>query len=55
MLVLGLGSREMSSGSDVTDDGDGTIIGEEPDVSDSLLFTGDSKGGIFGVDSVLSE
>jgi hypothetical protein len=31
------------------------MTGEEFEVSDSLLFAGGGKGGILGVDSVLSE
>lgn len=31
------------------------MTGEEPEVSDSLSFAGGGSGGIFGVESVLSE
>jgi hypothetical protein len=44
----------MCSGSEVTD-GVGRTIGEELEVSESFLSAGGGRGGIFGVDSVLSE
>ena len=31
------------------------MIGDELEVSDTLLFAGGGSGGIFGVDSILSE
>ena len=47
-------SRDIRSGSDVTE-GVGRTTGDEFEVSDSLLIAGGGRGGILGVDSVLSE